>query len=79
MAELVDAHDQNRVLKEVRVRSFFAHQKIMELKEINSLVELFFDKFEQLSLDNEKNIKNTFLVSLKDKNKNVNFFLIRLK
>ena len=46
----------------------------MELKEINSLVELFFDKFEQLSLDNEKNIKNTFLVSLKDKNKNDKFF-----
>ena len=51
----------------------------MELKEINSLVELFFDKFEQLSLDNEKNIKNTFLVSLKDKNKNDKFFLIRGK
>ena len=41
----------------------------MELKEINSLVELFFKKFEQVTSDNSKKMKNTFLVSLKKKNK----------
>ena len=41
----------------------------MELKEINSLVELFFKKFEQVNSDNFEKIKNTFLVSLREKNK----------
>ena len=41
----------------------------MELKEINSLVELFFKKFEQISSQNFKKIRNSFLVSLKEKNK----------
>ena len=42
----------------------------MELKEINSLVELFFKKFEQVTSGNFKKMKNTFLVSLKHKDKN---------
>jgi len=41
----------------------------MELKEINSLVELFFKKFDKLALDNHEKTDNTFLVSLKEKNK----------
>ena len=41
----------------------------MELKEINSLVELFFKKFEQISSQNFKKVRNSFLVSLKEKNK----------
>jgi len=41
----------------------------MELKEINSLVELFFKKFEQISSQNFKKQKNFFLVSLKEKSK----------
>ena len=41
----------------------------MELKEINSLVELFFKKFEQLISDNLKKKEDIFLVSLKEKNK----------
>ena len=41
----------------------------MELKEINSLVELFFKKCEQLTSDNLEKKKNIFLVSLKEKNK----------
>jgi long-chain acyl-CoA synthetase len=39
----------------------------MEIKEINSLVELFFEKFEQITSNNSKKMKNTFLVSLKYK------------
>jgi len=46
----------------------------MELKEINSLVELFFKKFEQVTSDNFEKMKNTFLVSLKQKNKGDKFF-----
>ena len=42
----------------------------MEMKEINSLVELFFKKFEQVTSGNFKKMKNTFLVSLKHKDKN---------
>ena len=42
----------------------------MELKEINSLVELFFNKFEQITSDDLKKTKKTFLVSLKAKRKN---------
>jgi len=45
----------------------------MELKEINSLVELFFKKFEQITSDDLKKINKTFLVSLKEKKKNNNF------
>ena len=41
----------------------------MELKEINSLVELFFKKFEQVNSDNFEKRKDTFLVSLREKNK----------
>jgi len=41
----------------------------MELKEINSLVELFFKKFEQETSNNLKKKKNIFLVSLKEKNR----------
>ena len=41
----------------------------MELKKINSLVELFFKKFEQVTSDNFEKMKKTFLVSLKQKNK----------
>ena len=37
----------------------------MELKEINSLVELFFKKFEEITSEKFQNQKNTFLVSLK--------------
>ena len=66
MAELVDAHDQNRVSQEVRVRFFFAHQ-IMELNKINSLVELFFKKYEEK--DSEQN--QPLLNWLKNEKKNV--------
>jgi long-chain acyl-CoA synthetase len=45
----------------------------MELKEINSLVELFFKKFEEITSDDLKNIEKTFLVSLKTKKKYDNF------
>ena len=41
----------------------------MELKEINSLVELFFKKFEEITLDDLKKMEKTFLVSLKTKKK----------
>ena len=41
----------------------------MELKEINSLVELFFKKFEQITSDDIKKMKKIFLISLKHKNK----------
>jgi long-chain acyl-CoA synthetase len=41
----------------------------MELKKINSLVELFFTKFEDVTSDNSKKMSNTFLISLKNKNK----------
>ena len=41
----------------------------MELKEINSLVELFFKKFEQIVSEKSEKQKNTFLVSLKGNNK----------
>ena len=37
----------------------------MELKQINSLVELFFKKFEQLTSENFEKQENTFLVSIK--------------
>ena len=37
----------------------------MELKKINSLVELFFKKFEQITSEKSENQKKTFLVSLK--------------
>ena len=39
----------------------------MELKEINSLVELFFKKFEQITSEKFEKQENTFLVSLKGK------------
>ena len=41
----------------------------MELKEINSLVELFFKKFEQITSEKFEKQENTFLVSLKGKSK----------
>jgi long-chain acyl-CoA synthetase len=40
----------------------------MELKDINSLVELFFKKFEELISINSEKKKNIFLISLKEKN-----------
>ena len=46
----------------------------MELKQINSLVELFFKKYEEIILSNSKNIDDTFLVSLKEKNKGNKLF-----
>ena len=42
----------------------------MELKEINSLVELFSKKFEQVTSNNLEKKNTIFLVSLKEKNKN---------
>ncbi len=45
----------------------------MELKEINSLVELFFRKFEEITSDDLKKMNKIFLVSLKTKKKNDNF------
>jgi long-chain acyl-CoA synthetase len=45
----------------------------MELKEINSLVELFFKKFEEITSDDLEKMKKTFLVPLKTKKKNDNF------
>ncbi len=41
----------------------------MKLKEINSLVELFFKKFEQVTLNNFEKKENIFLISLKGKHK----------
>ena len=41
----------------------------MELKEINSLVELFFKKFKDVNSNNVEKEKSIFLVSLKEKNK----------
>ncbi len=41
----------------------------MELKDINSLVELFFKKIEQIISENSEKQKNTFLISLKEKSK----------
>jgi len=46
----------------------------MELKEINSLVELFFKKFEQINSNNFEKMQKIFLVSLKEKNKGVKSF-----
>ena len=45
----------------------------MELKKINSLVELFFKKFEEITSDDLEKMKKTFLVPLKTKKKNDNF------
>ena len=41
----------------------------MELKEINSLVELFFKKFEEKTSNDFEKMKEIFLISLKQKNK----------
>ena len=40
----------------------------MELKEINSLVELFFKKFEEKTSNDFEKMKEIFLISLKKKN-----------
>ena len=48
----------------------------MELKEINSLVELFFKKFKDVNSNNVEKEKKIFLVSLKEKNKGSKFFHI---
>ena len=40
----------------------------MELKEINSLVELFFKKFEEKTSNDFEKMKEIFLISLKQKN-----------
>ena len=40
----------------------------MELKEINSLVELFFKKFEENTSNDFEKMKEIFLISLKQKN-----------
>ena len=45
----------------------------MELKEINSLVELFFKKFEQVTSENFEKKEIFFLVSLKEKSKDSNY------
>ena len=42
----------------------------MELKEINSLVELFFKKFEEKTSNDFEKMKEIFLISLKQKNEN---------
>ena len=39
----------------------------MELKQINSLVELFFKKFEQITSNDFEKMKEIFLISLKQK------------
>ena len=39
----------------------------MELKQINSLVELFFKKFEQITSNDFEKMKEVFLISLKQK------------
>jgi len=41
----------------------------MELRQINSLVELFFKKYEYKTSYNSEKLKKAFLVSLKEKNK----------
>jgi len=45
----------------------------MELKEINSLVELFFKKFEEKTSNDFKKMKEIFLISLKQKNEEKKF------
>ena len=45
----------------------------MEIKEINSLVELFFKKFEQVTSENFEKKEIFFLVSLKEKSKDSNY------
>ena len=53
----------------MRVRFSLRPPKIMKLNEINSLVELFFKKFEEkFSNDLEKSYEDIFLISLKNKN-----------
>ncbi len=69
MAELVDAHDSKSCFARSESSILSSPtKKIMELKEINSLVELFFKKFEQLTSDNLQKKNDIFLVSLKEKN-----------
>ena len=51
----------------------------MELKDINSLVELFFKKFEEITSDDLKNIEKTFLVSLKTKKNMIIFFILLIR
>ena len=46
----------------------------MELKEINSLVELFFKKSEQITSEKNKKTENTFLVSLKGKSEGLPYY-----
>ena len=44
----------------------------MELKEINSLVELFFKKFEENTSNDFEKMNEIFLISLKQKNEEKN-------
>ena len=83
MAELVDAHDSKSCFARSESSILSSPtKKIMQLKEINSLVELFFKKFEQISSESFEKKNKTFLVSLKEKNntkKIVFIFLGRYK
>ena len=75
MAELVDAHDSKSCFARSESSILSSPtKKIMELKEINSLVELFFKKFEQISLESFEKKNQIFLISLKEKNNGVKLF-----
>ena len=47
MAELVDAHDSKSCFARSESSILSSPTKIMELNKINSLVELFFKKYEE--------------------------------
>ena len=67
MAELVDAHDSKSCFARSESSILSSPTKIMELNKINSLVELFFKKYEEKFPKGTKAHEETFLVSLKNK------------
>ncbi len=67
MAELVDAHDSKSCFARSESSILSSPTKIMELNKINSLVELFFKKYEEKFPKGTKAREETFLVSLKNK------------
>ena len=66
MAELVDAHDSKSCFARSESSILSSPTRVMELNKINSLVELFFKKYEEISSVSDR----PFLKSLKNNQKN---------
>ncbi len=68
MAELVDAHDSKSCFARSESSILSSPTRVMELNKINSLVELFFKKYEEkFPTIGLKSHEETFLVSLKNR------------